>query len=180
MKRLALVCLLATGGLAAQAQTFVDLARVRSVEPQYERVQVPRDECSTEWINEVRPVAGAHGYGADGYGAAVIGGVAGAMVGRQVGHGRGRDAATAVGAVVGAIAGDRIANRDRPGMYQEVARPVQSCRTVSEVQTRITGYRVHYDYRGHQYSTFMREDPGATLPVQVSVIPVERQYHRPY
>ena len=39
------------------------------------------------------------------------------------------------------------------------------------MQTRITGYRVIYDYRGQQYTTMMRENPGANLQVRVSVDP---------
>jgi outer membrane lipoprotein SlyB len=39
---------------------------------------------------------------------AVLGGVAGAVVGHQIGGGRGRDAATVVGAVGGAVAGNAI------------------------------------------------------------------------
>ena len=41
MKRLALVCLLATGVVGLHAETFIDNARVRSVEPQYENVSCP-------------------------------------------------------------------------------------------------------------------------------------------
>ena len=42
MKRIATLSVLAVAALGAQAQAFVDQARVRSVEPQYETVQVPR------------------------------------------------------------------------------------------------------------------------------------------
>ena len=170
MKRYALVCLLATLAVAAQAETFYDNARVRSVEPQYENVSVPRNECSTQWVNENRQVAG----GGQNYGGAVVGGVAGALLGNQVGKGHGREAATAVGAVVGAFAGDRIANQNRQDQYEVVPREVTSCRTVNDVQARLTGYRVTYDYRGQQYTTMMRENPGPSLQVRVSVDPVVR------
>ena len=166
MKRLALVSLLAATAVAAQAETFIDHARVRSVEPQYESVSVPRNECTSQWVNETRPTGGQN------YGGAVVGGVAGALLGNQVGKGHGREAATAVGAVVGAFAGDRIANGDRRDPYEVVQREVQTCRTVNEVQTRIAGYRVGYDYRGQHYMTMMRDKPGADLQVRVSVDPV--------
>lgn len=168
MKRFALVCLLATGAFAAQAETFFDNARVRGVQPQYENVTVPRNECATQWVNEQRPV-----YGGPNYGGAVVGGVAGAILGNQVGRGHGREAATAVGAVVGAIAGDRIAN-NRQEQYEVAPREVMSCHTVNDVQARLTGYRVTYDYRGQQYNTFMHENPGPSLQVRVSVDPVVR------
>ena len=169
MKRAALLVLLTTGAIAAQAQTqsYVDRARVQSAEPQYENVQVPRQECASQWVNEARPVAGGNGYGG-----AVIGGVAGGILGNQVGKGHGREAATAVGAVVGAFAGDRIANSPS-AQYEQSQREVRSCRTVHDMQPRLTGYRVHYSYGGYQYTTFTREQPGDSLPVRVSVTPLE-------
>lgn len=176
MKRAALLALLATGAIAAQAQpqSFVDRARVQGAEPQYENVQVPRQECASQWVNEARPVAGSNGYGG-----AIIGGVAGGIVGNQVGKGHGREAATAVGAVIGALAGDRIANNNQPAQYEQAQREVRTCRTVNDVQTRLMGYRVTYAYGGNQYTTMTREQPGNTLPVRVSVMPVEeREYDR--
>lgn len=168
MKRLALVSLLATAAIGAQAETFYDTARVRSVEPQYESVSVPREECNTQWVNEARRVQGRD------YTGAIVGGVAGGVLGNQVGKGHGREAATALGAVVGAFTGDRIANNDRLEQYEQVPRQVTTCRTVSDVQTRIAGYRVVYDYRGHAYTTMMHEQPGPHLQVRVSVEPVAR------
>ncbi|HET9644625.1 MAG TPA: glycine zipper 2TM domain-containing protein [Burkholderiaceae bacterium] len=151
---------------AAQAETFFDQARVRGVEPQYETVAVPRNECTSQWVNETRRTSSRD------YGGAVIGGVAGAVLGNQVGRGHGREAATAVGAVVGAMTGDNIANRDHGDRYEQVPREVTSCRTVQDMQQRLTGYRVNYEYRGQMYSTFMHEQPGPTLRVRVSVDPM--------
>ncbi|ROZ69419.1 glycine zipper 2TM domain-containing protein [Ramlibacter sp. WS9] len=166
MKRLALVSMLAAAAVGAHAETFIDHARVRSVEPQYESVSVPRNECTSQWVNETRPTGGQN------YGGAVVGGVAGALLGNQVGKGHGREAATAVGAVVGAFTGDRIANGDRRDQYEVVQREVQTCRTVNEMQARIAGYRVGYEYRGQHYTTLMRDKPGPDLQVRVSVDPV--------
>lgn len=171
MNRLATATLLAFGALGAaavEAETFVDNARVRSVEPQYENVAVPRTECRNQWVQESR-----YGGGQSNYGGAVLGGVAGALVGNQVGRGHGREAATALGAVVGAFAGDSYANGDRWDRRPE-AREVQKCWTVNDVQSRITGYRVNYDYRGQHYATVLRENPGASLQVRVSVEPVQQ------
>ena len=165
-----LLPLLASAALSAHADTYIDTARVRSVQPQYETVSVPRQECSSQWINETHRVEGQRSYGG-----AVIGGVAGAVLGNQVGKGHGREAATALGAVVGAIAGDRLDNRDRRDRYYEPsAREVKRCRTVYDTQSRITGYRVNYEYRGQHYSTVTRENPGNSLTVRVSVEPIER------
>lgn len=176
MKRVALLALAVTGAFAAQAQpqgpSFVDRARVQEVQPQYESVQVPRQECSSQWVQDAPTATGG------GYGGAIIGGVAGGLLGNQVGKGHGREAATAAGAVIGALAGDRIAN-NQPQYVQAPPREVRSCRTVYDVQQRVNGYRVTYEYQGQHYTTVLRNDPGRTLPVRVSVTPLdEREYHR--
>ena len=173
MKRSALICLATLLTAGAQAQTFNDTARVRTVNPQYENVSVPRNECTNQWVTEPQPVASSRNYGG-----LAIGGIAGAVLGNQVGRGRGRDTATALGAVVGALAGEHLANQNSwGGGYQQASpqqqRQVQSCRTVNDVQSRLTGYQVEYEYRGQVYSTVTRENPGRALAVRVSVEPVE-------
>ncbi len=170
MKRSAILCLTTLLAAGAQAQTFNDTARVRNVNPQYENVSVPRNECTSQWVTE-QPVAASRNYGG-----LALGGLAGAVLGNQVGRGHGREAATAVGAVVGALAGEHFANQNGWGGYEQAApqqRQVQNCHTVNDVQTRLTGYQVEYEYRGQVYSTVTRENPGRTLPVRVSVAPVE-------
>jgi uncharacterized protein YcfJ len=163
-KALALIAVAAAA--CAHAETFVDDARVRDVQPQYETVSVPREECSSQVVNEVQRTDSRN------YGGAIVGGLAGALLGNQVGRGHGREAATAVGAVVGAMTGDNLANRDRSAQYVETPREVTSCRTVTDMRQRLTGYRVAYEYRGQVYTTFMPRDPGRTLRVRVSVDPV--------
>ncbi|MBA3057912.1 MAG: glycine zipper 2TM domain-containing protein [Gammaproteobacteria bacterium] len=188
MKRLVIASLFATTLLGAQAQSFTDTARVRSAEPQYETVDVPRNECTSQWINEDRRGA----YQPQNrqqdrqYGGAIVGGLAGGVLGHQIGGGSGKDAATALGVVLGAITGDRLENRNQApqysqnsqypqyGQYQDGQREVQRCRTVNDRQSRITGYRVTYEYRGQHYTTMMRGNPGNSLPVRVSVQPMER------
>jgi len=168
MKRLALVSLLTTAAVAAHAQNYVDNARVIGVEPQYESLNVPRQECSNRWVAEPRRVDGRD------VGGAIIGGAAGALLGNQFGHGHGRQAATAIGAVFGALAGTNIANRDRRDGYEQAPREVTECRVVTDVQTRVVGYQVTYEYRGQHFTTLMQESPGAYVPVRVSVDPVGR------
>lgn len=186
MKRSVIICLATLLAAGVQAQTFNDTARVRTVNPQYENVSVPRNECTNQWMTDPQPAASSRNYGG-----LAIGGVAGAVLGHQIGGGRGRDAATAVGAIVGALTGEQLANQNGwGGGYQQASplqqRQVQSCRTVNEMQSRLTGYQVEYEYRGQLYSTVTRENPGRTLAVRVSVAPVEpvgrdyqgeREYH---
>lgn len=168
--------LAALAAASAQAQSFTDNARVRAVEPQYEVVQTPRQECTSQWVQE-QPRAAVPSAG--GYGGAIIGGVAGGLLGNQVGKGHGREAATAAGAVIGAITGDRISNSGTAvAAPAPEAREVRSCRTVYDQQNRLTGYRVTYDYRGVESTTVMRDQPGATIPVRVSVTPLEPEIRR--
>jgi uncharacterized protein YcfJ len=170
MNRLALLPLLAATAMAAHAETYIDNARVRSVQPQYEAVTVPRQQCASQWVNDEYRAEAPRGYGG-----AVIGGLAGAVLGNQVGKGHGREAATALGAVLGAFTGDRVDNRDRGGdRYQQVPRQVQTCQTVNDVQQRLTGYQVGYEYRGQQFTALLPQDPGNSLQVRVSVDPVVR------
>ena len=183
MKRLAIASLLAAGLLGAQAETFTDNARVRSAEPQFENFNVPRNECSSHWINERSSRRSAEPQDRQ-YGGAIVGGLAGGVLGHQIGKGSGKDAATALGVVLGAITGDRLANRDQRGQYENsqyengqyesTQREVKRCRTVYDTQTRITGYRVAYEYRGQHYTTLMRSNPGNSLQVRVSVDPIEQ------
>lgn len=167
MKRLVLIPLLAGAVVAAHAQSYLDNARVSRVEPQYERVNVPRQACRNEWVDESR-----HGGGGDGgrdYGGAVLGGIVGGLLGNQVGGGHGREAATAVGAVVGAFTGNNLANRDRWQLPVPASREVTTCRDVDDVESRLVGYQVTYEYHGQQYTALMRENPGRYVPVRVSV-----------
>lgn len=178
MKRLLIASLLASAWLGAQAETYTDHARVRSAEPQYENIKVPRQVCRSHWVDEREgrfdraPQSGPD----RGYGGALVGGLAGGVIGHQVGGGSGKDVATALGVVLGAMAGDHLQNKARspydnrsPAMEQ---REVQRCHTVYDTEPRLTGYQVAYDYRGQNYTTFMKTDPGNRLAVRVSVTPI--------
>jgi uncharacterized protein YcfJ len=175
MKRLVIASLFATGLLGAHAESYIDNARVQAAEPQYQTVNVPRNECSSHWINERTSRNASERQ----YGGAIVGGLAGGVIGHQLGGGSGKDAATALGVVLGAITGDRLENRDQGGQYDNVQyetaqREVKRCRTVNDPQTRITGYRVAYEYRGQHYTTFMRNNPGNSLRLRISVDPIEQ------
>ena len=178
MKRTALVIAAASLLAATHAQAFEDQGRVRRVQPHYERVSVPRQECTSQWVQEATPPASTRNYAG-----LAAGGVAGAVLGNQIGKGNGRAAATAVGAVVGALAGEHFANQAGWGVgwgpgaaqaQQPAMREVRSCRTVYDSHNKLTGYKVDYEYRGQVYQTTTREHPGRVIPVRVSVAPAER------
>jgi uncharacterized protein YcfJ len=162
-----LICFSATN--VVLAAEFEDTARVLRVVEQTEQVNMPQRECQTEYVQiqqqQPRQERGAAG--------AIIGGIAGGIIGNQVGNGKGRTAATAVGAVTGAIVGDRIENNNpnNGGGTTITEQPVQRCRMVDRWETRINGYAVTYEYRGHEYTTVMPRDPGDRLQLRVSLTP---------
>jgi len=155
-------------------ETYGDYARVSSVTPEYERVNNPRQECSSEYI----PGTVYRNEQADSgrsYTGTIVGGIAGALLGSRLGKGNGNRAATAAGAIAGAVIGDQIQESGRAArsgaVYVEHGREVQRCRVVEHWDNRLIGYRVVYQYAGRSYSALLPQDPGRRIPVRVSVTP---------
>ena len=149
----------------AQAADFEDFGRVVRVEPRVEQVRTPRQECRTEYVQV--PVQQERNAGGT-----IVGGIAGALLGSQIGGGNGKVAASAAGAIAGAMVGDRVQNNGRQGSsVQEQA--VQQCRTVEAIESRTAGYNVTYEYRGQNYTSLMRNDPGNRVRLRVSVQPLD-------
>jgi uncharacterized protein YcfJ len=144
--------LLAAAGAPVQAQEIT--GRVLSSTPVVQQVQVPRQICSVQPVAVQRPSSGA---------GAVIGALAGGILGNTVGGGGGRAAATALGAVGGAVVGDRVEG----GGYPQVQN-MQQCSTQTYLENRTVGYTVTYEYAGRQYSVQMPNDPGPTVRLQVT------------
>ena len=160
--------LVASFATQAIADQYTDTARVLSVSPQTERVNMPRQECRTEYQQQ----SYSNNNGGNSIAGAVIGGIAGGLLGNTIGRGKGRVAAAAVGAGVGAIAGDRISNNNNSTSYRSV--PVETCYQVDNWQTVNAGYLVTYEYNGRTYSTVMNNDPGRYIDVNVAVTPNSR------
>lgn len=140
-------------------EAFYDNARVISVAPQTERVNLPLQNCHTEYITETysEPKSPA---------GAIIGGIAGGLLGSQIGRGNGRIAGAAVGAGVGAVVGDRVGN-DQTG--NTTTRPIERCSTVDNWQIVNKVYLVTYQYNGRTFTTVTDSDPGPNIQVRVSV-----------
>lgn len=170
----------------AQAADYDDYAKVVSAVPQVEQINRPRQECRTEYVQVERQVAvqnpnvNQNANNARSPGGAIIGGLAGAIIGNQVGGGNGRTAATAAGAIVGAIAGDRIGNDSNANAANNnnvtyttttEQQPVRQCKTVDSWESRTNGYKVTYEYHGRSYQAVMPYDPGKRMKVKVSVSP---------
>ena len=164
-------------------EKYGDYARVTSVTPEYERVNNPRQECSSEYIpgttyrNE-RVDSGRS------YTGTIVGGITGALIGSRLGKGNGNRAATAAGAIAGAVIGDHVQESGRNtrygDVYAEPAREVQRCRVVDNWDNRLTGYRVVYEYAGRSYTAVLPQNPGRQIPVRVSVTPAVEQLSSNY
>ena len=162
---LAPIPLILLGSLAASAEAApppppvseIIQAKVLRAQPQYSRVETPRQVCEDEYRS-------ATAEGDRGIGGSIIGGIAGAALGSRFGNGKGRDAATVAGAIGGAIVGDRVQNSDR----DREAAPRRSCHTEYDAREVVTGYRITYLLNGKEYSTTTRRDPGERLDLRVT------------
>ena len=133
---------------ALQAQAF-ELGRVISTTPVIQQVAVPQQVCN----NTEAVVSRSTGTGA------AIGAIAGGALGAST-RGSARLPATVIGALGGAVIGDRLeGNRTQT---------VQNCVTQNVYENRAVAYNVVYEYAGRQYNATLREDPGTTMPVEVS------------
>jgi uncharacterized protein YcfJ len=134
-----------------------EYARVVDVREKTDQVNRPRRECAQE------PASA----GADdrGYTGAIVGGVAGGLLGSQVGKGNGKVAVAGAGAVVGALAGDRIQNNGGG------AQPATRCYTTNDVQTKVTGYYVTYEFRGQTYTDVVPFRPGEQIRIRARLTP---------
>lgn len=156
-----------------------DRARVISVTPQVERINIPVQECRTEYVSER--------YYEDtrrSNGGAIVGTIAGGLVGSRFGGGNGRLVTTAIGAGLGAVMGDRHDNRYSQPREHVQTRPVDRCVSVDRWETVNRGYLVDYEYNGRRYTTETLDHPGRYIPVNVSVRPggyishVEYRHHK--
>jgi len=170
-KRLVPAMLATLMALPAMANDqYTDRGRVLSVTPQTERVNVPRQECRTEYQQQSTREP-QYSNGDRSYTGSILGGIAGGLLGSTIGKGRGRVAAAAVGAGIGALAGDRIGNRQNNTVTTSRSVPVQSCYQVDNWQAVNAGYLVTYEYNGRTYNTVTNEYPGQFVDVNVAVSP---------
>lgn len=92
-------------------------------------------------------------------GAAVVGGLIGALVGSRFGGGHGKDATTVAGAIGGAMLGDQVGS----GPLTQ-----QQCNTVYEPGPP-SGYQVTYDYKGRLLTTTTHNPPGEYLKLRTRI-----------
>lgn len=148
--------LLAALGLAACGAAAQEVGQVLSSTPVIEQVAVPRT-----WCSQPVPIAQPQTSGGGG----LLGAVAGGLIGSTIGSGSGTAAAIVLGTVGGAIVGNNI---EANGVRHAYAQP--ACTTETSYENRTIGYDVTYEYAGRQYTVRMPQDPGPTIPLQVSPV----------
>lgn len=145
---------------AAQSQ---EVARVIASTPVIQQITVPHQVCTETPVLMQRQQSGA---------GAVVGALAGGVIGNQFGNGSGQAAATAIGLIGGAILGNHIG-----GEPAQVARNATHCAQQVTYESRVVGYTVIYEYAGRQYTTQMNRDPGPHLNIQITPTALQMQVY---
>jgi uncharacterized protein YcfJ len=165
----ALGCALATGAASAgprvgsvvgasNSSSQTVQARVVSATPVVAQVEVPRQVCFDELQQEPVRSSGA---------GALLGAIAGGVMGNALGKGAGKALATGAGVIGGAVLGDHSENDGRVG----ATRSVRRCEQQASYENQVVAYDVVYEYGGQRYSTQMQQEPGRTIPLQVTLSP---------
>ena len=154
----------------------VAYAKVVQVKPIYKtvRVAVPEQYCQHR---DIRQPIKRRVHNNQGKGDIILGGIIGGIIGHELGRNHNQELATVTGALIGtAIAHDANAKYYRTGEYR--VEQQRHCRTEMRYHTesRLTGYRVKYRYKGDIYTTRMREHPGKRIRVDVDVRPQRKRF----
>lgn len=159
---------------ANDRQQFSDYAKVTQVTPVYKTFEhrIPEEVC---YVERVR--VETHHRNHDSATGTLVGGLIGGAIGHSVGHGsKNKKIGTVIGTVLGASIGSDV-SREQSGRNHKSVRyeNIEKCDIEyrTEVEERLLGYDVDYQYRGESYATRMREHPGKQIRVNVSVTPAE-------
>ncbi len=156
MKTLTLTTMLCLTASWAQAQ---EVGQVISRTAVYQQVVVPRQTCT-----QYQPPAPTQTSG----GGAIIGAIAGGLIGSQLGGNNSKGLAAMAGVVGGAMLGDKVESQSPPPGVQT------TCTTQNVYENRLTGYNVVYEYAGKQYNVQLPQDPGPTIQLQVTPVGLPR------
>lgn len=148
--------LLVGASLLSASVLAQEYGTVISATPVMQQVAVPRLVCNNQQVVTASQPSGA---------GAVVGAIAGGLLGSAFGGGSGQVAATAFGALGGAVLGNQV-----EGQQPDQVRTVQNCSTQTFYQNQTSYYDVVYEYAGRRYQVQMANDPGPTVPLQVTPI----------
>jgi uncharacterized protein YcfJ len=148
--------LLAGASLLSASVLAQEYGTVISATPVMQQMAVPRLVCNNQQVVTASQPSGA---------GAVVGAIAGGLLGSAFGGGSGQVAATAFGALGGAVLGNQV-----EGQQPDQVRNVQNCSTQTFYQNQTSYYDVVYEYAGRRYQVQMANDPGPTVPLQVTPV----------
>lgn len=141
----------------------IPTAEVINVKPHYTSASTPKRQCrEVQRIVYVSQESHTPGAGA------VIGGVAGGLLGSQVGGGNGRIVTSAAGAAIGALTGNSVQNNMNAPKPHAIRSTVCSTHYVKTSVRK--GYEVTYSYNGKQGVMIMDNPPmvGSVLPFPIN------------
>jgi hypothetical protein len=72
------------------------------------------------------------------------------------------------GVIGGAVLGNKVESQNNP------PQPPTTCTTQTVYENRLIGYNVVYEYAGKQYNVQLPQDPGPTIPLQVTPMSTPR------
>jgi uncharacterized protein YcfJ len=156
MKTFAISSLLCFTATWAQAQ---EVGQVISRTAVYQQVAVPRQTCTQTAPQPPTTTSG---------GGAIIGAIAGGLIGSQLGGRDSQGIATMAGVIGGAVLGNKVEGQGNPPT------PQTTCTTQTVYENRLIGYNVVYEYAGKQYTVQLPQDPGPTIPLQVTPMSAPR------
>ncbi len=156
MKKLTMTSLLCIAAAGAQAQ---EVGQVISRTAVYQQVAVPRQTCTQTAPQPPSQTSG---------GGAIIGAIAGGLIGSQLGGRDSQGIATMAGVIGGAVLGNKVEGQGNPQS------PQTTCTTQTVYENRLIGYNVVYEYAGKQYNVQLPQDPGPTIPLQVTPMSAPR------
>jgi uncharacterized protein YcfJ len=152
--------------MASPGNSYSDTAKVVSVKPLYETVQIsqPEERCWDERVHH-RGRSGKRSLTPT-----IAGAVIGGVIGNNVGKRGAQTPAAVAGALLGGAIGHDLSRKERSPGYVTTER---RCEMVDhfEEQEELVGYRVKYRYKGNIFWTRTSEHPGKRIPVRVSVRP---------
>ncbi len=152
----------------AQPPTKYIQAEVVDVVPLKEEIirYVPQQHCYTVQVPQQQTI-----YPRQSNTGSLIGGLVGAYAGNRAGKdSRNRDLATIAGGVVGAHIGSNYNPKPTHHVYYTSQQRCSQTQ-VRKTETRLTGYRVTYNYQGTLYQTVTQSHPGTTITLTITTSP---------
>ena len=159
--------LAATPAIAQHGGGNVAWAKVIDARPVYESVRYPvkEERCWDEQVWRREPVVRSAT-------PVILGSIIGGVIGNQFGGGSGQVALTAAGAVLGGSIAADASQRRNPDGYYAVTETRCAVETDWRTDQTVVAWDVTYRYRGDNYQTRLKEQPGDKIRVRVEVEPL--------